>query len=151
MSDERLEAQKVAQKDAERLQISIKSKDPSIAAAAFVAVAEKNADKYDNQAQNLQAEQAAELAKLARKQLEQLRAERKQSRAEREQSKKQLIEQLREQSRKEEETELNDWFFKSFGGRTSKKRHINIKNKYNKKRKITKRRRTRKSKKVYKK
>lgn len=38
-------------------------------------------------------------------------------------------------------------FFKSFGGRTSKKRDTNLKNKYKKDIKYTKRRRMRKSKK----
>jgi hypothetical protein len=48
---------------------------------------------------------------------------------------------------KKKEEDLNDMFFRSFGGRMSKKRHINVKKKYKKDIKYTKRRRTRKSKK----
>jgi hypothetical protein len=137
MRDEIVKAQEVAQVNEKKLQKAATSRNPSITAAAAVAVAGKRADEYEKQAQNLQADQAAKLAKLAR---EQSRAEREQSRAE-----------SRAEIMKKEEEELNDFFFRGFGGRTSKKRHVNIKNKYNKKKKYTKRRRTRKSKKVYKK
>jgi hypothetical protein len=144
MRDEIVKAQEVAQVNEKKLQKAATSRNPSITAAAAVAVAGKRADEYEKQAQNLQADQAAKLAKLAR---EQSRAEREQSRAEREQSRA----ESRAEIMKKEEEELNDFFFRGFGGRTSKKRHVNIKNKYNKKKKYTKRRRTRKSKKVYKK
>ncbi len=128
MLDERKNAQKVVVEENERireLQRNKLKKNSALAIALAVANAEKNAENYEKQAENIQAEEAAKLAELARQQVIDERKKRK----------------------KQKEEELNDMFFRSFGGRTSKKRDTNLKNKYKKDIKYTKRRRMRKSKK----
>jgi hypothetical protein len=131
MLNERKTAKKVVAEENERLErlrlreIQENKFNTSLAIALELANAEKNAEKYEKQADIIQAEEAAKLAELARQQVIDERKKRK----------------------KQKEEELNDMFFKSFGGRTSKKRDTNLKNKYKKDIKYTKRRRMRKSKK----
>jgi hypothetical protein len=131
MLNERKTAKTVVAEENERLErlrlreIQENKFNTSLAIALELANAEKNAEKYEKQADIIQAEEAAKLAELARQQVIDERKKRK----------------------KQKEEELNDMFFKSFGGRTSKKRDTNLKNKYKKDIKYTKRRRMRKSKK----